>query len=103
VGAGAGRRGVGGGGGRERAVGGGGGTGVGQGEERAEIGRPETPMSGSSGGGVPPPFDAAELGVYARESREVSLFPFWVVRSSPRQRNGVFIIFVLFLHQVQVS
>ena len=34
----------------------------------------------SSTSGVPPPFDAAELGMYARESREVSLkfhFLFW--------------------------
>jgi hypothetical protein len=33
--------------------------------------RPTTPMSGSAGG-VPPPFDATELGAYTSESREVS-------------------------------
>ena len=47
-------------------LGGGGGGGGG------DIGRPTTPMSSSTGSGVPPPFDAAELGAYARESREVS-------------------------------
>jgi hypothetical protein len=46
---------------------------VGNGESSS--GRPSTPMSGSTSG-VPPPFDAAELGAYARESREVS-FLFW--------------------------
>lgn len=40
--------------------------------ERARSSRPDTPLS-SSASGVPPPFDAAELGTYARESREVSL------------------------------
>jgi hypothetical protein len=42
-----------------------------------DMGRPTTAMSSSTGSGVPPPFDAAELGAYARESREVSYqFPF---------------------------
>jgi hypothetical protein len=63
-------------------VGGGGGGG-------GDIGRPTTPMSSSTGSGVPPTFDAAELGAYARESREVSFsfcfisfgFGFWCGRS----------------------
>jgi hypothetical protein len=63
--------------GRERDVGRSGRAGGGGGE-RGE--RPSTPLSESMGagaGGVPPPFDAAELGAYARESREVSYVSFW--------------------------
>lgn len=65
---------------RERDSGGGRRSGEGIRERGGEGGRPTTPMSGISGtgSGLPPPFDAAELGAYARESREVSHFcPFW--------------------------